>query len=94
MSAPFSKGYKRYATLLLLSAYIVNRVDANIFTLLMQPIKGELHLSDTELGLLAGPAFLLFYAILGVPAKRALRILHARCVTIICLPRIERQMLC
>jgi predicted MFS family arabinose efflux permease len=38
--------------------------------LLLQPIKDDLHLSDTQLGLLTGLAFGLFYATLGLPMAR------------------------
>ena len=39
-------------------------------SLLIQPIKDELHLSDTQLGFVTGLAFASFYAILGVPIAR------------------------
>jgi MFS family permease len=38
--------------------------------LLLEPIKRDLHLSDSQLGLLTGIAFALFYAALGVPIAR------------------------
>src|SRR5688572_11334509 len=62
--------YKRYVTVLLLIVYIFHRTDSTIFGFLMEPIKRELGLSDTELGFLAGPALVLFYATLGVPMAR------------------------
>ncbi|HET6538789.1 MAG TPA: MFS transporter [Sphingopyxis sp.] len=55
---------------LLLIVYIFNFLDRQIVNILAEPIKADLSLSDTQLGLLAGPAFALFYAILGVPIAR------------------------
>jgi MFS family permease len=54
----------------LLLVYILNFLDRQILNILAEPIKGELGLSDTELGLLAGPAFAVFYAVLGIPIAR------------------------
>jgi predicted MFS family arabinose efflux permease len=62
--------YRRYVTVLLLIVYIFNQTDRAIFGFLMEPIKRELALSDTQLGFLAGPAMVLFYATLGVPIAR------------------------
>jgi MFS family permease len=54
----------------LLLVYILNFLDRQIINILAEPIKGELGLSDTQLGLLAGPAFAVFYAVLGIPIAR------------------------
>ena len=43
-------------------------VDRAILSLLVQPIKTDLELSDTQMGLLLGAAFVLFYSIANVPA--------------------------
>lgn len=45
----------------------VNIIDRNMFGLLLPDIKRDIHLTDTELGLLGGPAFALTYALSGVP---------------------------
>ncbi|NIJ38356.1 MFS family permease [Sphingopyxis panaciterrae] len=55
---------------ILLIVYIFNFLDRQIVNILAEPIKGDLGLSDTELGLLAGPAFAVFYALLGIPIAR------------------------
>jgi MFS family permease len=55
---------------LLLIVYIFNFLDRQIVNILAEPIKADLGLSDTQLGLLAGPAFAVFYALLGVPIAR------------------------
>lgn len=55
---------------ILLVVYIFNFLDRQIVNILAEPIKGDLGLSDTQLGLLAGPAFAVFYALLGIPIAR------------------------
>ncbi len=55
---------------ILLIVYIFNFLDRQIVNILAEPIKAELGLSDTQLGLLAGPAFAFFYALLGIPIAR------------------------
>lgn len=55
---------------LLLIIYIFNFLDRQIVNILAEPIKTDLGLSDTQLGLLAGPAFAVFYALLGIPIAR------------------------
>src|SRR5687768_5458933 len=53
--------------LLLLLAYIFNFVDRQIVGILAVPIKADLGLTDTQLGLMIGLAFALFYTGLGIP---------------------------
>jgi len=64
------KVYRRYLLGVLLVIYAFNGVDRLALGLLMQNIKADLHLSDTELGLLTGIAFALFYSLMGVPLAR------------------------
>lgn len=63
----FSPRYRNYALFVLLLGYIVNFVDRSILSILLEAIKEDLLLSDTELGLLGGLAFALFYSTLGIP---------------------------
>jgi MFS transporter, Spinster family, sphingosine-1-phosphate transporter len=60
-----SVGYLRYVAILLSVSYMFNYADRVLIALLVQPIKRDLALSDTEIGLLLGPAFALSYAICG-----------------------------
>lgn len=62
-----SESYARFALGLLLLVYIFNFIDRIVLGILVPPIKADLHLSDTQLGLLGGTAFALFYTALGVP---------------------------
>lgn len=63
----YSTSYKIYILLLLLVVYISNYADRMILSVLMPYIKAEFQVSDTALGFLAGTAFAVFYATLGVP---------------------------
>lgn len=65
--ATLSRGYRRYALLILVLGYTSSHVDRNIVGILMEPIKADLLLSDTQLGFLSGIAFAIFYATLGIP---------------------------
>lgn len=47
--------------------YVLNYLDRQILGILSGPIKAEFHLTNTEIGLLNGPAFALVYATLGIP---------------------------
>jgi MFS family permease len=48
-------------------AYVVSFVDRTILSLLIEPIKQSLELTDTQIGLVQGLAFALFYAAMGLP---------------------------
>jgi MFS family permease len=45
-------------------------LDRQIVTILLPMIKAELHVSDTQLGIMSGLAFALFYAAFGIPLAR------------------------
>ena len=58
---------RRYVLALLVVVYTFNFIDRQILAILLPAIKAEFGVNDTILGFLAGSAFALFYAILGVP---------------------------
>ena len=60
-------GYAWYMVILLTLAYICSFIDRFMLGLLVEPIKADLGFSDTQLGLLLGPAFAIFYATMGLP---------------------------
>ncbi len=62
--------YKKYLLAILLGVYTCNFLDRVALGLVLQDIKIELHLSDTQLGFLGGIAFALFYSVLGLPIAR------------------------
>lgn len=59
--------YSWYVVGVLLLAYIFSFVDREVLALLVEPIKREFALSDTQVGLLMGPAFAVFYTFFGIP---------------------------
>lgn len=62
---------RRTVTLALLTlTYFFSYMDRQILAILLELIKADLKLSDTQLGLLAGFAFAVFYAGLGIPVAR------------------------
>ena len=63
----FAPGYRNYALAILFLGYVVNFIDRSILSILLEPIKQDLVLNDTQLGLLGGLAFALFYTTLGIP---------------------------
>ncbi len=60
-------GYRSYILAVLCLTYVVNVMDRSVLGALLEPIRHEFDATDTQLGLLGGLAFALFYATLGVP---------------------------
>lgn len=57
-----------WATLaVLVVVYLVNFMDRQLFAVLQEDIRADLNLNDSQLALLGGTVFALFYATLGVP---------------------------
>jgi predicted MFS family arabinose efflux permease len=65
-----SSKYRYYLLILLLLILAFNYVDRAALGLLLQDIKTDLMLSDTQLGFLTGIAFALFYSVMGIPIAR------------------------
>lgn len=59
--------YAWYVASLLTLVYIVAYIDRFILSLLIEPIKASLHLSDFQMGLLIGPAFIILFVAFGIP---------------------------
>jgi predicted MFS family arabinose efflux permease len=59
-----------YVLGVLLMVHILNFVDRNILAIVAGDIKAEMALSDTELGILLGPAFATFFSLAGIPIAR------------------------
>ena len=59
-----------YAVAVLTVAYILSLIDRQILSLLVVPIRRDLHISDTEMSLLMGISFALFYTLFGFPIGR------------------------
>jgi len=71
-SAADSRDERRawYVVFVLFLAYALSFIDRQILTLMVEPIKRDLQLSDTQFSLLHGLAFALFYTFLGMPIGR------------------------
>ena len=70
-SLPYPRqAYAWYVVAVLMFAYIVSYVDRSILTLLVEPIKRDIGVSDTQVSLLHGFAFALFYTLMGFPIGR------------------------
>jgi MFS family permease len=65
-----SDAYANYVLAILFVAYVFNFVDRQIISILLEPIKVDLDVTDSAMGFLTGPAFAIFYATLGVPIAR------------------------
>lgn len=62
--------YKNYLLAVLLAILVFNKADNAVLGVLLQDIKVDLDLTDTQLGFLTGIAFMLFYSVAGVPLAR------------------------
>jgi MFS family permease len=65
-----TEGYRWYVVWLLFAVYVLNFVDRQILTILIEPIKEEFKFSDLQMGMLGGLAFAALYSILGIPIAR------------------------
>ncbi len=66
-AGPPSRGYSNLVLAMLLLVYTFNFLDRQILGILVQPIKADLGLTDTQLGALGGIAFALLYSTLAIP---------------------------
>lgn len=67
MNANVSAIYRWYVVVLLLLIFILSYFDRFILSLLVDPIKQSMGLSDFQMGLLLGPAFSLFHVLVAIP---------------------------
>lgn len=67
MEPKTSPAYRAYVLFILVVVYTFNFIDRQIVGILAVPIKEDLALSDTQLSLMGGLAFALFYTFLGIP---------------------------
>jgi MFS family permease len=59
--------YEWYVVVICMLAYVFSFVDRQVLALMIEPIKKDLHLTDTQFSLVHGFAFSLFYAVMGMP---------------------------
>jgi MFS family permease len=77
----------RWAVLaLLVSVYAVSAADRQLISVLAEPIRKDLQLTDTQLGMLSGMLFAIFYTVFGMPfGWLADRVQRFRMIAGICL---------
>ena len=62
--------YAWFVALVLTLANTVSFIDRQILSLLVEPIRTDLNISDTQISLLQGFAFVVFYVAMGLPIAR------------------------
>ena len=67
---PLGRWTRNWTLLALTVTFMFNFLDRQVMALLVTPIKRDLDLSDTQVSLLIGFAFVVFYAIAGIPLSR------------------------
>jgi MFS family permease len=65
-----SSAYAWYVVAVLMTTYVFSFVDRQILSLLVGPIRRDLGISDTQISLLMGFTFAIFYTICGIPLAR------------------------
>jgi MFS family permease len=64
------RGYAWYVVGVLTFVYIFSFIDRQILNLLVRPIRRDLGISDTQMSLLMGLSFAVFYTLFGIPLGR------------------------
>ena len=77
--------YAWYVVLILTAMYMLSFVDRQILSLLVPSIKRDLGVSDTQIGLLQGLAFALFYTLMGLPLGRMADTYNRRTLIAVCI---------
>lgn len=68
--AAVSRARRYYCLLILTLVALMSTIDRHIMTILVEPIRQELELSDSQMGALTGVAFAFVYGVLCIPAAR------------------------
>jgi MFS family permease len=69
-TTPIASSGRVWAMIALTVTFMFNFLDRQVMALLVTPIKADLGLSDTQVSLLIGFAFVAFYALAGIPLAR------------------------
>jgi len=83
-------GYAWYVASVLTTAHVISFLDRQVLALLVEPIKSDLQISDTQMSLLLGLAFAIFYTFMAVPIgrladRRSRRAIIATGITVWCM---------
>jgi predicted MFS family arabinose efflux permease len=66
----FTRGYRAWMLFLLMMMNALNLADRQGLAAVAPALKRDLHLSDTELGIIQGLGFAIFYTLMGLPIAR------------------------
>jgi MFS family permease len=70
-SSPYPSSFAAwYSVAVLMLMYIFSFIDRTTISLIVEPMKRDLQISDTQIGMLQGLAFALLYTFLGLPIAR------------------------
>ncbi len=84
MNNKYPSPFQAWTTVGILSlTYMFSFIDRQILVLLIEPIKADLHITDTQVSLLTGFSFAVMYAVMGVPMGRAADIWTRKYVVIV-----------
>lgn len=83
--APASSAAARFATAVLFFTNVIGYVDRKILTLLVEPVKVSLGLSDGEIGLMQGIAFVITFSATGLLMGRLVDRSNRRNLLILCI---------
>lgn len=75
-AVPGTKFGRRTTLAFLFVLFTVSYMDRRIISILIDPIRRDLHITDTQISLLLGMAFAIFYAGAGLPLGRLADIWH------------------
>ncbi|PMS15456.1 MFS transporter [Trinickia dabaoshanensis] len=78
-----SAGQASYLLAMLIIAGILSYVDRQILSLLVQPVRADLNISDTQISVLHGFAFVISYSLLGIPLGRYADVANRRDMIIV-----------
>src|ERR1700679_3923357 len=71
-SSPYPSSFAAwYSVAVLMLMYIFSFIDRTTISLIVEPMKRDLQISDTQIGMLQGLAFALLYTFLGLPIAPA-----------------------
>src|SRR5271155_3397562 len=77
---PRSLRYAWYVVGVLTLVYVFSFLDRQIFSLLVGPLRRDLHITDTQVSLLIGFSFAVFYTFFGIPIGRLTDVFSRRMI--------------
>lgn len=76
----YSTVYIWYVVAVLMLAYIFSFIDRQIFSMVVGPLRRDLHISDTQVSYLQGLSFVIFYTFFGILIGRLVDIYSRRTI--------------